>query len=293
MLSFHVSALTLSSIIISTNAQITAPGCCFGFLSSSAIPLLSFVLLDLLYYPARSVDFWLYNNWTGFVDVWEGIMGIVHERYNVKLFDLMFSVSFFQAIGSVSGQIRSTSATATNLLGLAAPSSAKLGALENLYRENLKLSEEEQKILNDEPADVIKNIGILTALRTASESEPPRNPAKSNPRNQKRQKIEKIETMDGAVDSPGPSPIATSAAASRLKANTVRSVSVPSTKEIKETPVKIEEGAEGSKGPSAERAGKFFVGAEVAYKQAKMKEDGSQWIQCNIINITDIGNKKR
>lgn len=181
---------------------------------------------------------------------------------------------------------------ATNVAGSAAPSSAKLGVLENLYRENLKLSEEEQKILNEEPADVIKNIGILTALRTASESEPPRNPANSKSRNQKRQKTEKVD-MDGAADSPGPSPIATSAAASRIKANTVRSVSVPSTKEVKETAVKIEEGAEGSKGPSAERAGKFFVGAEVAYKQAKMKEDGSQWIQCNIINTTDIGNKKR
>ncbi|SLM39683.1 SGF29 tudor-like domain [Lasallia pustulata] len=173
------------------------------------------------------------------------------------------------------------------------PSSAELAALENLFRENLKHSEEEQKILNEEPNDVIKNVGILTALRTASESEPPRNPANSKSRNQKRQKTEKIEMMDGAADSPGPSPIATSAAASRLKANTVRSVSVPTTKEIKEVPVKIEEGAEGGKGPSTERAGKFFVGAEVAYKQAKMKEDGSQWIQCNIINITDIGNKKR
>lgn len=185
-----------------------------------------------------------------------------------------------------------TSTITTNVIGPAAPSSAKLGVLENLYRENLKLSEEEQKILNEEPADVIKNIGILTALRTASESEPPRNPANSKSRNQKRQKSEKVD-MDGAADSPGPSPIATAAATSRIKANTVRSVSVPSTKEVKETPVKVEEGAEGSKGPSAERAGKFFVGAEVAYKQAKMKEDGSQWIQCNIINATDIGNKKR
>ena len=184
-------------------------------------------------------------------------------------------------------------AIATNMLDLAAPSSAELVALENLYRENLKLSEEEQKILNDEPNDVIKNVGILTALRTASESEPPRNPANSKSRNQKRQKIEQKMEMDGAADSPGPSPVATSAAASRLKGNTVRSVSVPTSKETKEVPVKIEEGAEGSKGPSAERAGKFFVGAEVAYKQAKMKEDGSQWIQCNIINITDIGNKKR
>lgn len=57
--------------------------------------------------------------------------------------------------------------------------------------------------------------------------------------------------------------------------------------------VKVEEGTEGSKGPAGERAGKFFVGAEVAYKQAKQKEDGSQWIQCIITSVQDIGNKKR
>ncbi len=77
-------------------------------------------------------------------------------------------------------------------------------------------------------------------------------------------------------------------------ASSVRSGSVPSTiKDVKEPIVKIEEGAEGNKGPFAEKAGKFVIGAEVAYKQAKMKEDGSQWIQCNIIAITETGNKKR
>lgn len=219
-------------------------------------------------------------------------IAIVHQKADELLFRLMFSVPvFLKRMILLYGE--DGSPIATNLLDPAAPSSAQIGVLESLYREGLKHSEEELKILREEPNDVIKNVDILGALRTASESEPPRNPTNPKSRNQKRQKVEKIEMMDGAADSPGPSPIATSAAASRLKANTVRSVSVPTTKEIKEVPVKIEEGAEGSKGPSAERAGKFFVGAEVAYKQAKMKEDGSQWIQCNIINITDIGNKKR
>ena len=175
----------------------------------------------------------------------------------------------------------------TNLFATA-PSVKDLDELAGLYREGLKLSEEEQKILNEEPNDVIKNVGILTALRTASEIEPPRNPQPSKSRNPKRQKLD----MDGAADSPGPSPgVATSA--SRLKGSSVRSGSVPSTRDVKESSVKIEEGTDGGNGPSAERAGKFFVGAEVAYKQAKMKEDGSQWIQCNIISITDAGNKKR
>ena len=147
-------------------------------------------------------------------------------------------------------------------------------------------------MLNEEPADLIKNIGILQALRTASENEPQRNPG---PPKVRKPKVAKIE-MDGAADSPGPSPNV-STSASRLKGSSARSGSVASTrdgKESKDAFVKIEEGSsEGINGPSAERAGKFFKGAEVAYKQAKMKEDGSQWIQCIIINIVDVGNKKR
>ena len=97
--------------------------------------------------------------------------------------------------------------------------------------------------------------------------------------------------MDGAADSPGPSPSAT-----RLKgSSTARSGSVASARgEVsgKEVGVKIEEGSEGAKGPAAEKLGKFSVGAEVAYKQAKVV-DGSQWIQCIIIRINTEANKKR
>lgn len=153
----------------------------------------------------------------------------------------------------------------------------------------MKLAEEEQKILNEEPNDVIKNVGILTALRTASETEP-RNPSQGKSRNPKRQKLD----TDGTVESPGPSPSAPNSAA-KVKAGAVRSGSVPIVKvekEQKEPVVKAEEGSEGVKGPSAEKAGKFFVGAEVAYKLAKAKED-PQWIQCEIINIDTAGNKKR
>lgn len=158
-----------------------------------------------------------------------------------------------------------------------------------MYREGLKLAEEEQKILNEEPNDVIKNVGILTALRTASEIEP-RNNSQSKSRNPKRQKLD----TDGTVDSPGPSPGAPISAA-KVKATTVRAGSVPIVKEPKEPKepiVKAEEGSEGVKGPSAEKAGKFFIGAEVAYRLAKAKED-PQWIQCEIINIDTAGNKKR
>ncbi|KAL8823426.1 MAG: hypothetical protein Q9191_005866 [Dirinaria sp. TL-2023a] len=167
------------------------------------------------------------------------------------------------------------------------PSSQQIEDLTSLFREGIKNAEEEYKILNEEPNDVIKNVGILQALRMASEIEPPRNSQPKNPRNPKRQKLD----TDGAADSPGPSP---SAPTAKLKgSSSVRSGSVPASREVKEPSVKLEEGSEGLKGPAGEKAGKFFVGAEVAYKQAKMKEDGSQWIQCNIKSISDIANKKR
>lgn len=154
----------------------------------------------------------------------------------------------------------------------------------------MKLAEEELKILNEEPNDVIKNVGILTALRTASEIEP-RNASQGKSRNPKRQKLD----TDGTVDSPGPSPSVPNSA-SKLKAEKVRSGSVPTIKEIKEVKepvVKTEEGSEGVKGPSAEKAGKFFIGAEVAYKLATKPKEDPQWIQCEIINSDTVGNKKR
>ena len=177
-----------------------------------------------------------------------------------------------------------------------APTLKDIDELAALYREGVKLAEEEEKILKEEPNDVIKNIEILAALRSASETEPVRPPhGIPKPRNPKRQKLE----TDGAADSPvapvmSPSVVLPAARIKGTGNSVVRSGSVPAVREIKQEPViKIEEGLEGSKGPAGERAGKFFAGAEVAYKQARPREDGSQWIQCNITNVVDLGGKKR
>lgn len=175
--------------------------------------------------------------------------------------------------------------------------------MDGLTREVSKLTQEEQRLLNEEPTDIIRNIEILKALRAASSNDPGR-ASSPNPRNKEKQRKKigsvssKLESAD-TLDSPGPSPLATN----RLKSSG-RSGSVAAGRETKESSVKIEDDAssstgrpvsstEGSKGPSAERAGKFFVGAEVAYKQAKPKEDGSQWIQCTILSITERNGKKR
>ncbi|MCJ1432750.1 SAGA HAT/Core module component [Xylographa pallens] len=167
----------------------------------------------------------------------------------------------------------------------------KIDELQTLYRESMKLADEEHRMLNEEPEDIIKNVSVLQALRTASAKESERE--RTLPPAKVRKPKPPKQDLDGAADSPGPSPSVASGSASRLKGtSTARSGSVASLREEK-VAVKVEEGAEAAKGPSAERAGKFVIDAEVAYKQAKVREDGSQWIVCKILSITEVGNKKR
>lgn len=174
-----------------------------------------------------------------------------------------------------------------------APTVKEIDELLFLYREGVRLAEEEEKILKEEPNDVIKHIEILAVLRSASETEPVRLPqAVVKSRQVKRQKVD----TDGASDSPAPqipSPSVVLPAARVKDIKSVRTGSVPREVKQEQVVVKVEEGSEASKGPAGERAGKFFIGAEVAYKQSKQKEDGSQWIQCNITFITEVANKKR
>ncbi|KAI9754598.1 MAG: hypothetical protein M4579_004627 [Chaenotheca gracillima] len=176
-----------------------------------------------------------------------------------------------------------------------APSVREIDALQDLYREGVKLAEEEQKILTEDPNGAIQTIGILSALRDASEIEMPRSSATSKSRTMKR----KLDG-DGVVDSPGPSPgVGPSNPHSRLKGTSVRSGSVPSiVKDIKEPAVKTEEpllssGTESMKGTSAEKAGLLVKGAEVAYKQSKQKGIEGEWIQCEIISVSGEGKHKR
>ena len=166
------------------------------------------------------------------------------------------------------------------------PTVKEIDALQELYREGVRLADEETKMLNEEPSDVIKNLGILAALRSASEAEPSRSTQPLKQRNPKRQKID----TDGTSESPSvPSP-GTASSVNKLKGQTVmRSVSVP--RQQPDPAIKIEEGMEGSKGPALEKAGKLVVGAEVAYKVSKGKED-PQWIQCNVTKIVGDGKKR-
>jgi SAGA-associated factor 29 len=158
----------------------------------------------------------------------------------------------------------------------------------------LKLCEDERAILQDEPSDVIKNLGLLTALRQASEAEAPLNRAASLSKSRK-----KRNDMDGsATDSPGPSG-AFSDKASRIKGGVQRGTSVSSnqardSRENRDVHVKVEEGAEGTKGTLAERSGHLVVGAEVVFKHNKNRQGvEGEGIQCIIKGISGDGHKKR
>lgn len=152
----------------------------------------------------------------------------------------------------------------------------------------LKLCEDERAILQDEPSDVIKNLGLLTALRQASEAEAPLSRAASLSKSRK-----KRNDVDGsATDSPGPSGV--SDKGSRSKNGTQRSTSVSSTQVRDNVQVKIEEGSESAKATPAERNGQLAVGAEVVFKHNKNKQGvEGEGIQCIIKGITGEGNKKR
>lgn len=168
------------------------------------------------------------------------------------------------------------------------PSSDDIGGLENYYRELTRLAQEEKQMLTEEPADVVRNVEILAALRRASES----NAQRIVPQPSKMRKLKGPRADMDSMDSPGPSP-GLASSATRFKGSSARSGSAPSSRDGKDSIFNFDDGVDGAKGSSAERAGKFVVGAEVAYKQARPKEDGGQWIQCSIISVTEIGNKKR
>lgn len=163
--------------------------------------------------------------------------------------------------------------------------------LDTWLRQSQKLSEEERSIMQDEPCDVIKNLELLTALRKASEAEAPLNRPTSLSKSRKKRGDMDISAADSpsasGVDRPG-----------RSKGGIPRSTSVSSTQTREGRgdgiAVKIEEGAEGTKGTIAERSGLLVVGAQVVFKHNKNKQGvEGEGIQCIIKSISGEGHKKR
>ena len=136
----------------------------------------------------------------------------------------------------------------------------------------------------------MKNLSILKALRAASEDSSIRATQLLKSRNQKR--AGRLDN-DGSLDSPGPSPSVVIPSSRTKGSSVVRSGSVPLAKELRDPIIKAEELVDGYPSPINERVNKLVKGAEVAYKQARAKEDGSQWIQCTIIEISEVKGKKQ
>lgn len=96
-----------------------------------------------------------------------------------------------------------------------------MAELEGLNREGLKYSEEELKILHEEPDDLIKNLETLISVRSAFENEAPRTTTNMKSRNLKRR-----HDADNVIDSPAPTPDPTSAVSRPTAKGTSRSGSV-------------------------------------------------------------------
>jgi len=90
---------------------------------------------------------------------------------------------------------------------------AALTELEALHREGLKYSEDELKILHEEPDDLIKNLETLISVRAAFENEAPRPSTNLKSRNLKRRRDE-----ENGIDSPAPTPDPTTSGAKAAKA---------------------------------------------------------------------------
>lgn len=174
-----------------------------------------------------------------------------------------------------------------------APSVAQIDALQALYREGVKVAEEEQEILGAQPQGVLENLGLLSAMRAANEAS---RAIKLGPRDKGPKSRMPSESN---VDAPASPSVTAPAAYVRVRKELSRSGSVPSApKEAKEPPVKIEESlgsgnTEGGKTPLTDRFPQLHKGQEVAYKPNKNKTSEGDWIKCVIMEVIGGEGPKR
>ena len=165
------------------------------------------------------------------------------------------------------------------------PTSAELDRLDTLYRENLKASEAEKAVLDEEPHELRNRLAIMNALSTSrtNEEAQPRNGAVPKSRKFQRQSGD----SDAVADSPGPSPSESRKdGLKRVKGAAQRSSSVPSSGIRAGAGGKSDDDGALHKGLRAEREGQFVVGAEVFYRHPKgaLNVEG-EGIQCIIKKV--------
>ncbi|KAI9705063.1 MAG: SAGA HAT/Core module component [Candelina mexicana] len=171
-----------------------------------------------------------------------------------------------------------------------APSVAEIDFLQALYREGLKLAEEEQRTLNEDQMSILKNLNILIPLRTHSENNPtiPTRPSKMNNGSRGVRNTNSLINSDSPAASPA---VSTSTRPTMKDVKASRSGSVSSTVNAIS---KTEDGSEGTKPPVPERTGPLYVGAQVAYRPNKMKMAAEyEWIQCRVVAVNGEGKQRR
>lgn len=147
----------------------------------------------------------------------------------------------------------------------------------------VRLAEEEQQLLTEEPADIIRNLEILIALKKADEGgareAQPRQPIINKSRNQKKRLDDDLLV---SADSPGPSPGVAPEKMNRIKSSG-RSQSM--SREPKEPAPKVTEDSKSSD--------LFTVGAEVVYKHNKKNGADGEGYLYTIKALHGEGPKRR
>ncbi|KIV97730.1 hypothetical protein B0A52_06126 [Exophiala mesophila] len=142
--------------------------------------------------------------------------------------------------------------------------------LDTLYRDNLRYSEMERKVHEDE--DIVNNLAILATMKT-NDDLAPRN---GQPKSRKHQRPVAVE-VEVPAESPGPSPgDGRLEMMKRVKGTSQRSSSTAS--QNRAAASGKDDGVELHKGIQAERAGQLVAGTEVFYKYPKDQADQEEGV---------------
>ncbi|KAF2181975.1 hypothetical protein K469DRAFT_670424 [Zopfia rhizophila CBS 207.26] len=178
------------------------------------------------------------------------------------------------------------------------PSTAIDAELEKSLRENIRLTEEIQNLIeSDSGNDILKSLEILAALRDAHEPDPiPTSRAASVGKSQrdrqtKRKHTETLDDRDSiAADSPGggPSPKVMISTKDRFMAKAgSRASSVPA---ARESSVKAED-AEGTE--QVKEKHRLHVNTEVLYRNNKARTVEGEGILCRVTSVIGEGKQRR
>ncbi|KAI9742151.1 MAG: SAGA HAT/Core module component [Claussenomyces sp. TS43310] len=167
------------------------------------------------------------------------------------------------------------------------PSIKEIDELDSLIREHIKLSEDMLSIGRTGEDNTVQKLGILKAMvehNESSQAEPPRRVATS------RDASRPLE-LDGAADSPAPSPIGDkSHRKDRLGVSAGRGSLPP-----REASIKVEGADSMGGGIELNAKGKitFALGAEVAFRPKATGAEEPDWIQGTVVKVIGEGKSRR